>query len=170
MSKNKPDCILTYDDILSGLQPGLPGTGRMIVHYWLPEEGRRRCETVEQREAALREAFDASAWETHEQFLVMLLTDELELVVVYPMYRALDGEISVDRRDVIRTACVLPGVRHVVTAHNHPDGSPYPSEADVASANGMVHALQICGLNLLDSVVMTRTKHYSLGENFLLRS
>lgn len=169
MSKNRPDKILTYDKILAGGQPVPENFGRIIVHYWLPDGGRERCDTTELQVEALRSVFTEGMMEVREEFAVLLLTDELELVGPYLLYQANVDEVTTDYRDVIRTACLVPGVSNIVIGHNHPDGNILPSEADVRNANGLAHALSFCGLHLSDSIVLSRSDHYSLHDSGLIR-
>lgn len=170
MRKNKPDQILTYDDILRGEQPIPENFGEIIVHYWRPIAERVLCDTTQLQVEAIRSAINPATLEMRETLVMLLLDDEFKLVGPYVLGIGTDEEVPFNRKELLRTAMVVPGVTQIVLGHNHPDGYVHPSKEDVDGANSLFHALGICGLHLHDSIIITREDHYSLQENHLIRA
>jgi len=63
-----------------------------------------------------------------------------------------------------------PAVEHsasaVILAHNHPSGIPEPSSSDVAITQQIIEAGKILGINLLDHVIITKTKFKSVPAEY----
>jgi len=57
----------------------------------------------------------------------------------------------------------------VIFAHNHPNGDPHPSEADLRMHDQLTEAAKILGLRVLDHVIVTKKGHFSFQENGLIR-
>jgi DNA repair protein RadC len=143
------------------------GFGSLEVIQRLPKKRRRVCDTLELQLEVLRATMNKKSIEMQEEFALLLLTDEKELIAGVSLYRGTADEVAVDRADIIRLA-VLARAYYVIVAHNHPTGHPQPSNADVDSASRLAHALRFCNLQLLDSIIITRKNHFSLHENGLM--
>ena len=52
----------------------------------------------------------------------------------------------------------------VVLAHNHPSGDPTPSADDIALTSRLVQAGQVMGIDVLDHIVLSAQRYYSLSE------
>jgi len=68
-------------------------------------------------------------------------------------------------REVFRPALEY-SASAVILAHNHPSGVPKPSEADIAITRQIVEAGKILGINLLDHVIVTKTKFESVPVEY----
>jgi DNA repair protein RadC len=145
------------------------GFGSLEIIQRLPAKARRRCDTLARQERAVRATMDLDRIEMREELVLLLLTEEQELIAGVSLYRGTSDEIGVDYRDVIQYAA-LARAYHVIVAHNHPNGDVYPSMADFDTASRLGHALRIAGFNLLDFVILTRKRYYSLAENGLIRA
>lgn len=104
-----------------------------------------------------------------EEFVLLLLTDDLKLIAGVSLYHGTADEVPANIRDITEAA-ILANAYYVVTAHNHPSGSCTPSNVDVDTTVSTAHALRFSGLELLDDIVVTRKKHFSLRKNGLLRT
>lgn len=58
----------------------------------------------------------------------------------------------------------------IVLAHNHPSGSPQPSENDIEFSNRMVQCGALMGIKLLDSFIIGRNDYLSMREDDMLDS
>lgn len=145
------------------------GFGSLRIRQNLPTAARVACDTHELQVAALRSAFDDDTLETQEEFVILLLDGDHDLIAPISIYKGTAVECGVNFPDVLKPA-LLAGAACVVIAHNHPNGNIHPSRADIHLSNRLAHALQIVELDLLDSYVVTRTEWYSLMENGLLRA
>jgi len=53
----------------------------------------------------------------------------------------------------------------IILAHNHPSGSLSPSNADIALTERVKRAMEILDIRLLDHLILTKDKYYSLSDN-----
>ena len=66
-------------------------------------------------------------------------------------------------RDVLAPALSLPAAA-IVLVHNHPSGDTTPSRQDLEVTRQLAAAAQLLGLDLLDHLVVSRTRCTSLRE------
>jgi DNA repair protein RadC len=142
--------------------------GSLEIIQRLPEEHRKQCNTLELQLEAVRGVMDLDRIDMKEEFVILLLTDEKELIVAKSLYKGTKDEVPFDRAYIIQLAAVA-GAYYVVTAHNHPTGFRQPSAADVDSAVSLAHALGFCGFELLDSIIISSKGDFSMVENGLIR-
>ena len=71
--------------------------------------------------------------------------------------------VSVTRKDPLRAA-IAHGTTALVVAHNHPFGYTVPSPADGEFTRGLLDAVQLVGLELLDHVIFGPRRWTSLRE------
>jgi DNA repair protein RadC len=142
--------------------------GHLEIIQRLPEERRRQCDTLELQLKAIRGVMDLDRIDMREEFAILLLTDDKELIVAKSLYKGTSDEVNFSRADIIQLAAVARAY-YVVLAHNHPTGFPQPSMDDINVAVGMSHALTYCGFNLLDSIIISSKGDYSMVENGLIR-
>jgi DNA repair protein RadC len=77
-------------------------------------------------------------------------------------------------REVFRVALRF-GAAAIIVAHNHPSGDPAPSHADRAVTRQLNEAGKVCGVELLDHIVLGRAEAdpekkgwFSFGEAGLI--
>lgn len=73
---------------------------------------------------------------------------------------------SVEPREVFRGAIAV-GAQAIVLAHNHPSGSPEPSEEDIRLTRRLAACAQTLGVELLDHLVIGEASYVSLRERGL---
>ena len=56
----------------------------------------------------------------------------------------------------------------VILVHNHPSGDPEPSKADLEITKRITEAGKILGIDVLDHVIITKTKVFSFKEKKLI--
>ena len=56
----------------------------------------------------------------------------------------------------------------IILVHNHPSGDPTPSRADLEITKRIVEAGKIMGIDVLDHIIITRTKIFSFKEKKLI--
>lgn len=93
------------------------------------------------------------------------LTWDKEVLVVFcldPTNRIISREIVsvgiadaslVHPREVFRKA-ILSNAISIAISHNHPSGSPYPSDADIKVTNKLKESGILLGIKLLDHVIV----------------
>ena len=67
-------------------------------------------------------------------------------------------------RETYRRA-VIEGSVHIIVAHNHPSAEVTPSENDVELTSRLQKAGEILGITLLDHIIFTKEKYFSMKEN-----
>jgi len=98
-----------------------------------------------------------------EQFGVVLLdTKHRVLRVSIVSVGTLDASV-VHPREVFREA-IGGGAAAIVLFHNHPSGDPRPSEEDVRLTKRLLAAGQLMGIDVLDHVIISETRYYSMKE------
>lgn len=53
----------------------------------------------------------------------------------------------------------------VILAHNHPSGNITPSPEDICLTKEIKHGLDLFNIRVLDHVIITKNKYYSLADN-----
>ena len=71
--------------------------------------------------------------------------------------------VEVHPRDVFRRLIAL-GAAAVIFCHNHPSGDPSPSRADIELTGRLREVGELCGIPVLDHVVVAATGHVSLAD------
>lgn len=74
--------------------------------------------------------------------------------------------VDLDISKIVRTA-VNCDASYVVLAHNHPSGIAKPSNADIVSTQVVEHTLQLCGMKLLDHIIVANGKCVSMRSGYL---
>ena len=70
---------------------------------------------------------------------------------------------SIEPREVFRGA-IAAGAAAVVLGHNHPSGSPEPSEDDIRLTQRLARCGETLGIRLLDHLVLGDAAYVSLRE------
>jgi len=98
-----------------------------------------------------------------EQVRAMLFDDELNMVKEQLIVEGTIGKVELSARRftdfVVRNNC-----SRVVIAHNHPNGSALPSNADVASTKDLQKIMSTIEITLLDHIIVGRTGSISMLE------
>ncbi|MEO0091211.1 MAG: DNA repair protein RadC [candidate division WOR-3 bacterium] len=65
-----------------------------------------------------------------------------------------------------------PAIRHsaaqIILAHNHPSDNPEPSDDDLAITKRLVEAGKILGIEIIDHIIVAKSRFYSFKENGLI--
>ena len=56
----------------------------------------------------------------------------------------------------------------IIISHNHPSGNSKPSERDIKLTVKLQEAARLHDIDILDHIVITKNKHYSLADNGLM--
>lgn len=102
----------------------------------------------------------------HEQFLVIFVNTQHEVIESKVMFRGTIDSASVYPREVAKEALNC-GASAVILAHNHPSGSPEPSQADISLTRRIQEAFELLDMRVLDHIIVGRTLT-SLAERGLI--
>lgn len=103
----------------------------------------------------------------HEMFAVLFLDVRHRLIALEELFRGTLTHTSVYPREVVRRA-MAHNAAAVILAHNHPSGHAEPSRADQQLTRGLVQALQLVDVRVLDHLVVGRGEVVSFAERGLL--
>lgn len=102
--------------------------------------------------------------QTHESFSVLFLDVKNRLLACEEMFRGTLTHTSVYPREVVKAA-LARNAASVMLAHNHPSGSPEPSEADLLLTRALVQALALVDVRVLDHFVVAGPHVHSFAEH-----
>jgi DNA repair protein RadC len=100
----------------------------------------------------------------HESFVVLFLDVKNRLIASEEMFRGTLTHTSVYPREVVKAA-LAHNAAGVMLAHNHPSGSPEPSEADLLLTRALVQALALVDVRILDHFVVAGPQVHSFAEH-----
>jgi len=103
----------------------------------------------------------------NERFFVLSLDAKLNVLAVSCVAEGTPAEVTVHTRLVLHEL-LRHGAVGAVISHNHPSGSPYPSQADIALTANVQKALKAIDIRLYDHVIIAGDQDYSFFFNHLL--
>jgi DNA repair protein RadC len=111
--------------------------------------------------AYLRTAF---AGKSFESFHVLFLDVKNRLIDAKEMFRGTLTHTSVYPREVVKEA-LARNAASVMLAHNHPSGTPEPSESDLVLTRALMQALALVDIRILDHFVVAGHQIHSFAEH-----
>lgn len=102
-----------------------------------------------------------------EVTLALLLNRQNQLIHSAELARGTLAENTVYIREVVKLA-LAHHAGAVILAHNHPGGSPEPSEADIVFTRRLRSALDLVDVDLIDHFVITASSAVSFAQRRLL--
>lgn len=103
------------------------------------------------------------AWRRTEVFTVLFLDAKSKLIRAEEMFYGGRASVRIHVPEVARAA-YRRKARSIIVSHNHPDGSPAPSESDIRFTKRLRLAAAIAGVPLLDHIIVTDSATYSMAE------
>ena len=100
----------------------------------------------------------------HESFVVLFLDVKNRLLASEEMFRGTLTHTSVYPREVVKAA-LSHNAASVMLAHNHPSGSPEPSEADLLLTRALTQALALVDVRVLDHFIIAGASVHSFAEH-----
>jgi len=104
---------------------------------------------------------------TREHFMAIYLNGRNQMVFKKPMFVGTLNTNLVHPREIFAEA-LKQNAACVIFAHNHPSGDPEPSKNDFEITNRLVEAGKIMGIDVLDHIIITKTKVFSFKEKGLI--
>ena len=102
----------------------------------------------------------------HEVFAVLFMDTQHRLIEYAEMFRGTIDSASVYPREVVKEALRLNAAA-VILSHNHPSGSPEPSQADKVLTQRLKEALGLVEVRILDHVIVGGMETVSFAEKGL---
>ncbi|MGB4882574.1 MAG: DNA repair protein RadC [Neisseria sp.] len=98
-----------------------------------------------------------------EVTLALLLNRQNQLLCIRELARGTLAENTVYIREVVKLA-LDEHASALIIAHNHPGGSPMPSDADIAFTRKLAQALDLVDVLLLDHFIVTASQAIGFTE------
>ncbi len=102
-----------------------------------------------------------------EHFMVLYLNARNELIFKKPMFVGTLNANIVHPREIFSEA-IKQNAAFVIFCHNHPSGNEQPSQPDLGINKRLVEAGKIMGIEVLDHIIITKTKVFSFKESGLI--
>ena len=102
-----------------------------------------------------------------EQFIVMFLNIKNQIKGYEIIAEGSMTSAIVHPREVLRSS-IIAGAASIVLAHNHPSGDPEPSIDDIEITHRIVKAANICGIDVLDHIVIADKGYFSFKQKNML--
>lgn len=104
------------------------------------------------------------AHKPYECFAVLFLDVKNRLIACDELFRGTLTHASVYPREVVKAA-LARNAASVICAHNHPSGTPTPSDADFHLTQSLKQALALVDVRTLDHFVVGGSEVYSFAEH-----
>jgi DNA repair protein RadC len=146
------------------------GPARAAVIQAALELGRRVTGTRPERGRLLGNASDV--WTHYRARLAASTVEEFWMLALDVRHRVLSEScvargsltgVEVHPRDVFRTL-IRGAAASVIFCHNHPSGDPSPSRQDLDLTARLRQVGELCGINVLDHVVVATGGYVSLAD------
>ena len=99
-----------------------------------------------------------------ESVVLLCLDPKNRVIDAVTLTRGGPASASVDIRHIAEAA-ILRKATAVILSHNHPNGSPFPSEEDRETTAAVRGALAPLGIALLDHVIVAGEQYFSLADH-----
>jgi DNA repair protein RadC len=96
--------------------------------------------------------------------MVLFVDVKNRLIADKELFRGTLTHASVHPREVVKEALAC-NAANVLLAHNHPSGSPEPSEADLRLTRTLSEALALVDIRVLDHFVVAGPLVHSFAEH-----
>ncbi|WP_028101816.1 RadC family protein [Pseudoduganella violaceinigra] len=100
----------------------------------------------------------------YESFHVLFLDVKNRLIEARELFRGTLTHTSVYPREVVREALAY-NAAGLMLVHNHPSGTPEPSESDLLLTRALVQALALVDIRILDHFVVAGHQVHSFAEH-----
>ncbi|MCD7983060.1 MAG: DNA repair protein RadC [Desulfovibrio sp.] len=158
----RPDELLQ----VPGFGPGLMALWRvqreLLARY--ASSAARQREILATPDAVARMAQSRLAGCPHEECWLALVDARNGLIFWERLRRGGIGQVPVQPRDVLEAA-LTHKASGIILVHNHPGGSPGPSQPDLMLTTELQRLAPRMGLRFLDHVIVTEGDCYSITQS-----
>jgi DNA repair protein RadC len=99
----------------------------------------------------------------NEVFACLFLDNHYRLIQFEELFHGTINEATIYPREIVRRA-LIHNAAHLILAHNHPSGSPDPSEADKNITHHIKQALALVDINVIDHIIIGNPENFSFAE------
>ena len=99
-----------------------------------------------------------------EEYVYMLcLNDHMDLLSIFEISHGTVNCSVISSREVFQKALLANAV-YIILIHNHPSGSPYPSNNDIALTKQLKESGHMMNIELVDHIIVGGNAYISLKE------
>jgi DNA repair protein RadC len=138
-----------------------------IVYFGPNHPEPIKVDSSESAVKVLRDYYDMRKLDYKEIFYVLLLNRGNYCVGISKIGEGSTCSVTVNLREIFQLA-LKTNSTGVIISHNHPSGSPKPSEADNFLTRKVKEGLKLLDMTLLDHVILTSSTHYSYADEGML--
>lgn len=109
----------------------------------------------------------AIAYSEVEELHLLYLDAKLKIIGSELIQRGSVTAVSASPREIVKTA-INKNATGLIMVHNHPSGSPKPSDNDIILTNKVEQACHLMGIKLHEHIIITRSDYFSFLEHQLL--
>ena len=127
------------------------------------------CITSEHAHQLLRDWWDADSMELFEEFTVLLLDRASRALGIFRASQGGTVGTIVDPK-LVFGAAIKGRADSIVIAHNHPSGTPYPSQADISITTKLVQAGKLLDIPVQDHLILLpEGGYYSFADDGMIQ-
>lgn len=137
------------------------------VSYSNKQNERRKVNSSLDIYEMLRSVWSNKTIELQEEFKIVYLNNNNEVLGIYPMSKGGITGTVVDIRLVFSVGlkCNATGI---ILAHNHPSGNLKPSEGDFTITRKIKKGSELLDIKLLDHLIITKQDYFSFADQGVL--
>ncbi len=98
-----------------------------------------------------------------EELRVLHLNNANELINEETIFTGSLDQVQISPREIVKS-CLRNNTSAVILAHNHPGGSPEPSQADLRVTERIETALDTVGVSLIDHIIIGKYDQVSFNR------
>ena len=102
-----------------------------------------------------------------EHFIAITLTGASKVIEKRTVFKGTITHSIVHPREVFADA-LTDRASGIIFVHNHPEGDPEPSNADLKITKRLVDAGKLLGIQVIDNIIVTKDSHFSFQRQGLL--
>lgn len=90
-----------------------------------------------------------------------------KVINVHMVSMGSSNQLIIDPKNIFKAA-LLSNADSILLMHNHPSGNVNPSEIDIATTKDLYRACRLLGLKLVDHIIVSDDKYFSMKEHHCL--
>ncbi|WP_294429594.1 RadC family protein [uncultured Treponema sp.] len=107
------------------------------------------------------------AMQKQEHFLCVTLNGAREIISIRVICTG-SNNMAIIRPIEVFSEAIKEHASAIVISHNHPNGNPTPSDADIKTTLRIYQAAELLGITMLDHIIICRTGYFSFLEKGIL--
>jgi len=101
---------------------------------------------------------------SQEVFIIVILNKKKEIIHEETLYKGTEFSLETSHNDILR-CLVLNRGRYYYLIHNHPNGSLFPSSADMIFTDDISMASKKLHFEMVDHIIISESGYFSFLEN-----